>query len=101
MKKFTVIEFKLLPVFAAILLAYGPAYAEDNTEVEALITPESSMSVGVGVISNTAEAKRFSQYTGLSQSTSVMFDIETIKRDNATGLWTSFTGRNLGLDTRE
>lgn len=93
-------EFKLLPVVAAILLAYGPAHAEDS-EVQGLIAPDSSISVGVGVINNARDAKRFSQYTGLNQNTSALLDIEVNKRDDATGFWTKFNARNLGLDTRE
>lgn len=93
-------EFKLLPVVAAILLACGPAYAEDS-EVHELITPDSSISAGGGVINNVRDAKRLSQYSGLNQNTSVLLDFDYNKRDDATGLWTKFSARNLGLDTRE
>lgn len=101
MRKNTVNEFRLLPIAAAILLAYGNAYAEENSEVHDLITPESSVSVGVGAINNARDAKRFSQYTGLNQNASVLLDIEFNKRDDVTGFWTKFNARNLGLDTRE
>lgn len=94
-------NFRLLPIAAAILLAYSNAYAEDNSEVHDLITPSSSLSVGVGSVNNALDAKRFSQYTGLNQSASVLLDFEINKREDATGFWTKFSGRNLGLDTRE
>lgn len=93
-------QFKLLPVAAAILLAYGSAYAED-TEIRDLITPDSTFSVGVGAINNATDAKRFSQYTGLNQNASVLLDFDYNRREDVTGLWTKFSSRNLGLDTRE
>ena len=101
MTKNTINGFKLLPVVAAILLAYGPAYAEDNSEIYDLITPSSSVTVGMGMINNARDAKRFSQYTGLNKNASVLLDIDYNRRDAVTGLWTQFSARNLGLETRE
>jgi MtrB/PioB family decaheme-associated outer membrane protein len=101
MKKIIVSEFRLLPVAAAILMIYGNAYAEDTSEVHDLITPDSSVSIGVGAINHAQDAKRFSQYTGLNQYGSPLIDFDVNKRDDATGLWTKFSGHNLGLDTRE
>ncbi len=97
----TVNEFRLLPVAAAVLLAYSNVYAEDSLDVHDLITPESSVSAGVGTVNSANDAKRFSQYTGLNQSVSVLLDIEINKRDDTTGFWTKLNARNLGLDTRE
>ena len=96
-----VIKFQLLPVAAAILLAYSPAYAEVDKELQALMSPESFVSVGVAGQNSGNDAIRFSQYTGLNQSGSVILDGAFNKRDDATGLWTTFSARNLGLDTRE
>lgn len=101
MSKKTVYEFRLLPVAAAILLIYGNAYAEENSEVHDLITPESFVSMGAGTVNNAKDAKRFSQYTGMNQNASVLLDAEINKRDDATGLWTTFNARNLGLESRE
>jgi len=101
MSKNTMKQFKLLPVAAAIVLVYSNAYAEGLTEVQALTTPESSVSVGAGSLNAGADAKRFSQYTGLNKNASVLLDVEMNKRDDATGVWTILNGRNLGLDTRE
>jgi MtrB/PioB family decaheme-associated outer membrane protein len=94
-------HFRLLPIAAAILLAYSHAYAEESSEVQGLITPSSSVSVGVGSVNNALDAKRFAQYTGMNQSASLLLDFDINKREDATGLWTKFSGRNLGLDTRE
>ncbi len=92
-------QFQLLPVAAAILMIYGNAYAED--EVHDLVTPDSSISIGIGAINSPLDAKRFSQYTGLNQNVSPLLDFEVNKRNDTTGLWTKFSARNLGLDTRE
>ncbi len=101
MKNNTKNEFHLLPVAAAILLAFGNAYAEESSEVHDLITPGSSVSVGIGTLNSGNDAKRFSQYTGLNQSAALLLDFEINKREDATGTWMSISGRNLGLDTRE
>jgi MtrB/PioB family decaheme-associated outer membrane protein len=98
MSKKTNNQFKLLPIAAAIMLAFGNAYAE---EVQELITPDKSVSVGVGASNGGKDAMRFSQYTGLNQSASLLLDFEINKRDDETGTWMMFNGRNLGLDTRE
>jgi MtrB/PioB family decaheme-associated outer membrane protein len=101
MSKNTKIELRLLTVVAAIFLAHGNTYAEEESEVQDMITPGSSASIGVGVVNTGKDAKRFSQYTGLNQSTSALLDIEFNKRDVVTGSWIMIDGRNLGLDTRE
>ena len=101
MSKKTYSEFKLAPVAAALVLAFGSAYAQQTPEVMELITPESTLSVGVGGVSNLRDAKRFGQYTGLNNNASALVDFEKVTRDDATGTWTKLTGRDLGLDTRE
>lgn len=101
MSKKTYSEFKLAPVAAALVVAFGSAYAQQTPEVMELITPESTLSVGVGGVNNVRDAKRFGQYTGLNKDAAALVDFEWIKRDDATGTWTTLTGRNLGLDTRE
>jgi MtrB/PioB family decaheme-associated outer membrane protein len=91
-------QFQLLPIAAAIMLAFGNAYAEG---VQDMITPGNSVNVGIGASNGGKDAKRFSQYTGLNQSASLLLDFEMNKRDDATGTWMIMNGRNLGLDTRE
>jgi MtrB/PioB family decaheme-associated outer membrane protein len=100
MSKNIVNKFNLLPVTAAILLAYGNAYAAVSPEVHDLITPESSISVGLGVANSGNDAKRFSEYTGINRSAVLLLDLEMIKRDDS-GYWSRIIGRNLGLETRE
>lgn len=91
-----------MPIAAALLAAFGNAHAQENAEVSELITPDSSISAGAGVINNTQDAKRFGQYTGMNKGSAYgLLDFDWIKRDDATGTWAMLTGRDLGLDTRE
>ena len=86
----------------SLLAAFGPAHADDD-EVAQLIKPDSSVSVGLGVASGDSKDRTiFGQYNGMrKQDAYLMLDANVIKRDDATGLWTNFAGRNLGLDNRE
>lgn len=94
--------FNLLPIAAATVLVCSASYAQTSADAQALTSPDStSISVGVGAVNNTRDALRFGQYTGLNKDASALVDFEMIKRDEATGTGMRFTGRNLGLDTRE
>lgn len=96
-------SFRLLPIAGAMLVAFGSVHAQDADEIKALITPESSISIGVGgVLSDRENSKRFGQYTGLSKDGVYgLFDLNFVKRDEETGTWVILQGRDLGLDTRE
>jgi MtrB/PioB family decaheme-associated outer membrane protein len=85
----------------AILSAFAPAYADDD--IAQYITPESTVSVGVGAVSGDSKDRAlFGQYNGMRKSDVYgLVDFDYIKRDNATGTWTNLQGVNLGLDTRE
>lgn len=89
-------------IVIAILSALGTAHAEGD-EVAQLITPESSVSAGLsGVSGNSKDRALFGQYNGMRKHDSYLqLDVDYLRRDDPAGLWTSFTGRNLGLDTRE
>ncbi|MDO8988042.1 MAG: MtrB/PioB family decaheme-associated outer membrane protein [Sideroxyarcus sp.] len=93
--------FRLLAAATAALLACGQTRAETSEEVILLTTPESHVDTGIGKVTSGSDTKRFSQYTGITDNTSVLQDLEIIKRDNATGLWTTVSARNTGLETRE
>lgn len=94
--------FQLAPVAAALVVAFGSVHAQQSDEVKDLITPSSSYSVGAsGPVSDASNARRFIQYSGRSKDGNIDVDLELIKRDDATGTWTSLVGRDLGLDTRE
>ena len=94
--------FSLKIVVLALLAAFGSAHAADD-EIAALIRPDSSVSIGAaGVTGAENERSIFGQYNGLRrQDAYLLLDLDVIKRDDATGTWTTLQGRNLGLDTRE
>lgn len=91
--------FKLTALAAALLAAYGPAQADD-AEMAQLTKPESSVSIGAGNWSSDRpqqgiyDDRRDSGAYGL-------FDLDLVKRDDATGTWYLLSGRNLGIETRE
>lgn len=84
---------------AALLAVAGPALADDE-EIKQLVQPESSARLGLGYLSD--DNRRFGQYTGVkNQGGYLLLDLDYLKRDDATGTWTRFFGRNVGLDNRE
>lgn len=90
----------LTAVAAGLLLAFGPASAQDADEVAKLIRPESSVSVGAANVNGTA--RRFGEYTGQNTSDGYFIGDADIKtRDDASGTWWRLNARNLGLDNRE
>lgn len=93
--------FRLLPIAAGMLVAFGNANAQDSAEVKALITPSSSASAGLGTMNSDQNARKFGQWSGMSKGGAYgLFDIDMVKRDDATGTWTTLKGTDLGLDTR-
>lgn len=94
-------KFKLSVIGASLMMAYATSYAEDGlSEVEQLIRPESSVSVGVGVTNG--DRQQFGRFDGVTDSeTKLLLDADISKRDEATGTWTRFKARDLGLESRE
>jgi MtrB/PioB family decaheme-associated outer membrane protein len=91
--------FPLAAITAATLAAFGSAWAADD-DAAAGLAPGSSISIGAGLSTN--EAPRFGQYTGINEDKVYgLLDLDLVKRDDATGTWLKFTGRSLGLDSRE
>jgi MtrB/PioB family decaheme-associated outer membrane protein len=86
----------------SLLAAFGPAHA-DEEEIAGYIKPASSVSVGLGAVSGDSKDRTiFGQYNGLRKDDAyLLLDVDVVKREDATGLWTNFEGRNLGLDNRE
>ena len=99
---------KQLPGFSrtiialAVLAAFSPVHAQD-AEIAQLITPSSSASVGLGAVSgDSADRAIFGQYNGLRKHDVVgLFDLDYVKRDDASATWMNVKAANLGLDTRE
>ena len=84
---------------ASLLCAFGPVVAQGDAVTE-LTKPSSSMEFGVGYVSENNQ--RFGQYNGLGDNGGYgLIDLNMVKRDDATGTWLRFSGRNLGLDNRE
>jgi MtrB/PioB family decaheme-associated outer membrane protein len=85
----------LTAVAAALLLAFGPAMAQDDS-VKQLTTPESSINVGAAYVNK--DNQRFGEYNGLTDKGGYgIVDFSLIKRDDGTGTWFELQGRNLGF----
>ena len=88
----------------SLIAAFGPAQADDDEDaLEALKSPDSSVSAGLGTV-NAGQRDRaiFGQYNGLrAGDTKLLIDIDLRRRDDESGIWTLIQGRNLGLDNRE
>jgi len=88
-----------------VLAAFGSAHAagkddDDDDAVARLIKPESTVGMGLGVVSGDKEV--FSQFNGLRKNdNNLLLDFNIVKLDSEAGFWTSFEGRNLALDNRE
>lgn len=85
----------------AVLATFGSAVAaEEADEVAQLSRPESTVSAGLGYV--TDDTQRFGQYTGLNEDGFYgLVDIDFVHRNDETGTWLTIFGRNLGLDNRE
>lgn len=85
---------------AALLAVFGTAGAQDDAAYAQLTRPMSEFSVGGGYLFN--DNSRFGQYNGLTdRGLYGLLDADIRRRDEATGTWLLFKGRNLGLDNRE
>lgn len=99
MNRHTRFAYPLTAIAAALLAAFGPVHAADD-EATALTKPSSSVQFGLGYVDS--DNGRFGQYTGLNEKDGYgLLDLDLVKRDDATGRWLKFRGRNLGLDNRE
>jgi MtrB/PioB family decaheme-associated outer membrane protein len=93
-------SFRLTAMAAAVLAATGAWADERDDEIRKLTRPDSSIEAGVGGVSD--DNTRFGQYNGMTRDQAYfLFDIRSRYRDDATGTWTSLTGRNLGLENRD
>lgn len=93
-------HFQLTSLSAALLLVYAPGALADDATLSELTKPESSVSLGLGNWSN--DRLHQGMYDGMSKEGLYgSIDASVQKRDDATGTWTNFNTRNLGLDTFE
>lgn len=94
------LDFPLATMAAALFAAYGSAWAQEVDEIAELAKPSSSIAVGMGYLSK--DAPRFGIYSGLTDEGAYgLLDVDIVKRDDATGTWLKFNGRNLGLESRD
>ncbi len=90
----------LTAIAAALLAAFGPVQAAESDEITELTKPTSSAQFGLGYVDK--DNGRFGQYNGLNEKGGYgLLDFDYVKRDDATGQWLRFRGRNIGLDHRE
>lgn len=82
---------------AAMAVVFAPTAVAEEDAVSKLTQPDSSLSVGVGNLSGDRE--QFGMFDDRRDSDNeLLLDADINKRDNATGVWTTFHARNLGLD---
>ena len=92
--------FPLAAMAAALVLGYGPAFAQSSDEITPLTKPTSVIRLGAGYLSD--DAPRFGQYTGVREKGAYgLVDADIVKRNEDTGTWFKFKGRDLGLESRE
>jgi MtrB/PioB family decaheme-associated outer membrane protein len=100
MKKQTQFVFPLSAIAAAVIGAWMPTAAHADPEIDQLTKPQSSIAIGAGYL--TKDAPRFGIYSGLKEEgTYGLLNVDLIKRDDSTGTWIKFKGRNLGLESRD
>lgn len=87
----------------AAIGAFAPAYGQEAADAAALAKPESSVSLGAGLATGSSrERSLFGQYNGLREHRgNLLLDFDYVNRNDATGLWTTLRGRNLGLEIPE
>ncbi len=85
---------------AMLLAALGSAHAVEVLAPSGLNTASSSASVGLGYTPD--DGRRFGQYNGINEDGAYgLLDFNLVKRDDATGTWLNFYGRNVGLENRQ
>jgi MtrB/PioB family decaheme-associated outer membrane protein len=85
-----------------VLGAFAPARAQE-ADIGGLKRPDSAISVGAGLATGSDRDKSlFGQYNGLREHRyNLLLDADIVKRNDETGFWTTFRGRDLGLETPE
>lgn len=85
---------------ALLALSLPALAAESGDEVAELIKSDSTISAGIGYVSD--DSPRFGQYTGTTEQGAYgLLDIDIAHRVDETGTWLLLEGRNLGLDNRD
>jgi MtrB/PioB family decaheme-associated outer membrane protein len=100
MKTNTALNVARTAIASGLLLAFGSVHAQDADQVSKLISPESTISMGLGHLGD--QAHRLGEYTGKNTGGNYFIgDADITLRDNASGTWWQVKARNLGLDNRD
>ena len=88
------------PITIALLAGISPIALADEAEIQRLITPESTVSAGIGFVGNNNQY--WGEYTGINQrGVYGLIDADVDMRDNETGTWYRLMLHDLALDDRE
>jgi len=87
----------------SLFAAFAPAGAQEAPGGTGLRVPESWVAVGGAHSTGDARDRTiWGQYNGLREhSNNLLLDADVVKRNDQTGFWTTFRGRDLGLETPE
>lgn len=90
-------------VALSVLAAFAPAAAQESPGGSGLRVPESWVAVGGAHTTGDARDRAiWGQYNGLREhSNNLLLDADFVRRNDQTGFWTTFRGRDLGLETPE
>lgn len=93
-------HFALTALAAAMMAFYGPVIAAEESDIEKIINPDSSISVGIGHINK--DRPQNGIFDGMRDDGGyLLLDGDLTQRNNETGTWRSLSIRNLGTDARE
>lgn len=95
----TSLGFRLAPIAAALLAAFGSVHAAEG-DLRSMLTPDSSIEVGGGYVDK--DNGNFGKYNGLNEEGGyLLLDGDLKARDDLSATWMRLRARNLGLDNRE
>src|SRR5687768_5058643 len=91
--------FRLSAASIAVIAAFPGLAAEEAAEP----APGAlSVDARIGLGHASSDGRYFGQYTGVNERGFYgLFDVSAARRDEKTGTWLKFDGRNLGLDSRQ
>ena len=93
----------LRTAMALSLLGAAAAQAQESPNSAGLRVPESWASAGIAhATGDPRDRAIWGQYNGLREhDTNLLLDADVVKRNDETGFWTTFRGRDMGLETPE
>lgn len=96
----TPFTFRYTAITIALFGIFGPVFAAEGDALATSIKPESAARIGLGYADS--DGRRFGQYNGINERGGYgLLDLNVNRREDTTGTWLQFSGRNLGLDSRQ